>query len=124
MCSECNLLQMRNKSVITFTCHPHTQCAQRFISISCGASYTTSRLYVGASAKLRKATVSFVMSVCLSVRMKQLDFHLTDVYEIWYLITFRHSVEKIQVSLKYENKNGYFARRPESVYKNMSLNSS
>jgi len=32
--------------------------------------------------KLRKATISFVMSVCLSVRKQQLGFHWTDFHEI------------------------------------------
>jgi len=31
--------------------------------------------YLGAFAKLRKATNSFVLSVCSSVRMEQLGFH-------------------------------------------------
>jgi hypothetical protein len=42
-------------------------------------------LILGAFARLRKATVSFVMSVCLSlrpsVRMQQLGFHWTDFDE-------------------------------------------
>jgi hypothetical protein len=46
--------------------------------------FTTRRL--GAFAKLRKATISFVMSVCLSVcpsvRMEQLGFHWTYFYEM------------------------------------------
>ena len=36
--------------------------------------------FIGAFAKLRKATVSFVMSVCLSARMERRGFHLTDFY--------------------------------------------
>jgi hypothetical protein len=42
--------------------------------------------YLGAGAKLRKATISFVMSlsplVCPSVRMKQLCSHRTNFHEI------------------------------------------
>ena len=41
-----------------------------------------SKAILGAFAKLRKATISFVMSVRLSVRMEQLDSHLTDFHEI------------------------------------------
>jgi hypothetical protein len=41
--------------------------------------------FLGAFAKLRKATINFVVSVCLSVRMGQPDSHWTDVHEIWYL---------------------------------------
>jgi hypothetical protein len=49
----------------------------------------------GAFAVLRKATISFVMSVCLSVRMEQLGSHCTD--ETWCLGLFRKSVELFQV---------------------------
>jgi len=40
--------------------------------------------------------------------MKQLGYHWTDFHEILYLFTFRDNVEKIQVSLKTDNNNGYF----------------
>ena len=61
-------------------------------------------------AKLQKATVSFVVSLCPSVcpfvQTEQLcsyrtDFHETEVF-------FKKSVEKIQVSLKPYKNNGYF----------------
>ena len=38
--------------------------------------------YLGAFAKLRKATIDLVMSVCPSVRMEQLGSHWTDFHEI------------------------------------------
>ena len=41
-------------------------------------------LVFGAFAKLRKATVSFFMFACLSVRMEQLGSHWTDFDEILY----------------------------------------
>jgi hypothetical protein len=44
--------------------------------------------------------------VCVSARMEQLDSHRTDFYEILYFNIFLNSVEKIQVSLKYDEKNG------------------
>jgi hypothetical protein len=64
-------------------------------------------------AQLRKATISFVMSVCLavrpsvrpSVRMEQFGFHWTGFHEILYFSIFRKSVEKIQISLKSGKKN-------------------
>jgi hypothetical protein len=34
--------------------------------------------FLGAFAKLRKATISFVMFVCPSMRMEQLGVHWTD----------------------------------------------
>ena len=37
---------------------------------------------LGSFAMLRKATVSFVMSVCPSVRVEQLGFQWTDFHEI------------------------------------------
>ena len=39
-------------------------------------------LFLGAFAKLRKATVTFVTSVCLAVRMEQLGSYWTDFREI------------------------------------------
>ena len=57
-----------------------------------------------AFAKLRKATVSFVMSV----RMGKLGSHRTDFDEIVYLEIFRKTVQKIQVSLKSDKNNGCF----------------
>ena len=56
---------------------------------------------LGAFAKLRKAAVSFVVSVPLyvrlSVRKQQLDSNWTDFQEILYFRIFRKSVEKIRV---------------------------
>jgi hypothetical protein len=63
---------------------------------------------LGAFAKLREATLS--LSVCpTAVRMEQLGSLWTDFREILCLSIFRKSVEKIQVSLKTDKKNGYFA---------------
>jgi hypothetical protein len=45
------------------------------------------QIYIlGAFAKLRKATTSFVMSVCLSIPVeKKTVSHWTNSHEIWYL---------------------------------------
>ena len=51
---------------------------------------------------------SSCLYVYLFVRTK-LDFHWTDFHEISYLSIFRKSVEEIQVSLKSDKNNGYFA---------------
>ena len=50
---------------------------------------------LGAFAELPKATITLVMSVCLSVRIEELGFRWTDFEEIWYLsfFFFRESVE-------------------------------
>ena len=48
--------------------------------------------HFSAFEKLRKVTFNFVMSVCLSIRpparMRQLGFHLRDLYKIRYLSNF------------------------------------
>ena len=50
--------------------------------------------FLGMFTKLQRATVSFIMSVCLclsisrSICMEQLSSHWTDFYEILYLSTF------------------------------------
>jgi hypothetical protein len=46
------------------------------------AWYSRRLAVLGALAKLRKLTVSFVVSVCLSVRIEQLGSHWKDFYEI------------------------------------------
>jgi hypothetical protein len=70
-------------------------------------------IVLGALAKLRKATISSVMSVCLSVRICM-------KYDI---CVFSKYAEKIQVSLKSDTKNTYVARRPTYMY-DMPLHSS
>jgi len=42
--------------------------------------------FLGAFAKLRRATLSFLMSVQLSVRMEKLGSQLPDSHEIGYLL--------------------------------------
>jgi hypothetical protein len=54
--------------------------------------------FFGVFAKLRKANLSFFMSVRLPARMEQFRSHCTDFHDIPYLILFRKSVHKnIQV---------------------------
>jgi hypothetical protein len=65
-------------------------------------------LSVDAFTKFRKATISFIMSVRLFVRMEQLGSHWTDLYEILYLSICEKSIEKIQVSLKSDKNNRHF----------------
>ena len=65
--------------------------------------------------KMRKAAVSFVMSVCLSIWPHEttrlpLDGFLWDlIFEYFF---FPKSVEKLQVSLNSEKNNGCFTWRP------------
>jgi len=60
--------------------------------------------YLGAFAKLRKATVSSAISVHFSVyqsvRMQKLGSHWTEFHEIRYVGNFKKSVVLRQVSLK------------------------
>ena len=64
--------------------------------------------FSGAFAKFRRVYISFIMSVQLSVRMKQFGSKWKDFQEILYL---NANVEKIQVSLQPDNNNGLFERR-------------
>jgi hypothetical protein len=63
--------------------------------------------FLGASAKLRKATISFI-TLCPSVRMEKLGSDLTDYDKILYLRVFRKSVEQTQVLLKSDKNRKYF----------------
>jgi hypothetical protein len=66
------------------------------------------RSFLGAFAKLRRATISTDMSVRPSVRMEQLGSQSNDFHENSYLSIFRKSVEKIQLLLKSDKNNGHF----------------
>jgi hypothetical protein len=90
---------------------------------ACFLSWTQLFHFLGALAELRKETVSFGMSVCLSVRSSthpyfrmELVSHWTDFYAIWYLSFCRKSVMKIQVSLKSDKDNRNFTWRRLHIY--------
>ena len=51
----------------------------------------------GSFAKLRKETISFVMSARPSVRMEQLGSHWADFHEIWHLNIFIKTADRIQI---------------------------
>ena len=59
-----------------------------FFKIHC---WNNEAAFFGAFAMLRKATMSLVVSVCLSVGMDQIGSRWTDFHEIWYLSIFRKS---------------------------------
>jgi hypothetical protein len=73
-------------------------------------------------AELRKATIIFVMSVCLSVRVHGTTRLPLDRFS-WNLIfeCFLTFSKKIQASLKCDRNNGYFTWRHIYIYDNMSL---
>jgi len=59
--------------------------------------------------KLAKSEYQLLhVSMRLSVRMEQLGSCWTDFLEIWYSCIFRKFIDKFQVTLKYDNNNGYF----------------
>jgi hypothetical protein len=64
------------------------------------------------------------MSACPSVRMEHLSSHWTDFPKIWYLSSFKKSVEKIQVSLKSDKNNEYITWKPLYIFDHISLSSS
>ena len=73
-------------------------------------------MILGAFAKLRKASISLVMSVCASVHKEQLGSYWMDFREILYFNIFLKPVEKIHVSVNSEENNGYFTRRPIYIF--------
>jgi hypothetical protein len=59
--------------------------------------------FLGAFAKMRKATINLIMSVSPSVRMEQLGWNnWTDLHEIWYLNILRKYVERSIIYLPHE----------------------
>jgi hypothetical protein len=65
------------------------------------------KMFLGAFAKLRKATISFVMSIRLSARNKPAPTGM--IFTKFYILSiFRKTVQKIQISLPSDKDNGYF----------------
>jgi len=82
--------------------------------------------FLGAFAELRRVNISFVMSVCLSVRPSAWK---NSAPAGWIIIKFRigyfrNCVEKIQVSINSDKNNGHFMLRRTYIYNGISLNSS
>jgi len=57
-----------------------TNCLRRIRRPKAEGFYV--QVFLGVIAKLQKAIISFVMPVCLSVRMEQLVSYWTDFHEI------------------------------------------
>ena len=74
--------------------------------------------------RIETVTVSFVVFVSPSVHMGQFGSYWMDVHEILYFNIFRKYFENIQISLKYNKNNVYFAWRPIYIYYTISFNSS
>jgi len=71
--------------------------------------------------KLRRATISLFMSVCLSVRPRGTTHLPLDEFS-WNLLLesfFRKPVENIQISVKFDNNNRHFTYRPTYIYGNI-----
>ena len=80
-------------------------------------------MFLGAFAKLRKATVSFVMSVRPSEWNNLAHTgRIFMKFDIW--VFFENSVEKIQVSLKSGKNNGHFIGSSIYIFDHISLSSS
>jgi len=79
------------------------------------------KLLLDAFAKLRKATICFVMSVRPPVRVEKLGSSWTVCQCIWYLGIFPKSTDKIQASLKSNKDNRSFTPRPLHRYDNISF---
>jgi len=83
--------------------------------------YTT--VVLGAFAKLRKATTSFVLSVLLSAWNNSAPTGwIFTKFHIWGF--FDKTDEKIQVSLNSDKNSGYFTWRPLHIFYHSSLISS
>ena len=68
--------------------------------------------FLGAFAEQWKTTLSFVMSVCLSVRVKQLSLTGRIVMKLDIWVIFVNLPWKIQVTLKSDKNDRYFPWRP------------
>ena len=118
-------------SVDSTTCFgltDHLQVDQEFKSMYTVIWKITFK-FLGAFAKLQKVTINFIMSICLSVWSPihlhgKRGSHWTEFHEIWYFSIFQKSVQKIQVTLKSDETNGYFIWRPIYTFDHTLLSSS
>ena len=94
----------------------HVACVEGSDRICCGwQRYVCT--FLGASARLQKATHSFVMSV----RPHELTHsHGTGFHEMWYLSILQKKVEKIQVSLKSEQYNRHCTWKLMYIFNHIS----
>ena len=69
-----------------------------------GYTFPLLLLFEGAFAK----SDYWIRNACLSDRMEQLGSHCTNFHENLYLSIFRKSAQEFQISLKYDENNGYF----------------
>jgi hypothetical protein len=106
------------KQCCSGNCRLHCVLVRVYRPLVCGISLLFVRVYrigakirvkstvLGAFPKLRKANISFVVSVRPSVHVEQFGSHWTDFHKV--LSIFGKSVGKIQVSLKCDKNNGHF----------------
>jgi len=90
--------------------------------------------FLGPLAKMRKATISFVVSVSLFVRQSGCLSVCPSTWKNWTptgrilmkldMSMCRKSARKIQDSLKSDKNNGHFKWRPISIFRCISLSSS
>jgi hypothetical protein len=122
---RCDVPPPPPKYVLVAWCSKFTSIcfwAQTYFVTVCSSGFH----FLSVFAKLRKAFISFVVSVRLAVHMEQIGLQEVDFHEIRYLsfFFFRKSVEKIQVLLKSEKNIGYFTCRRFYINVNISQNSS
>jgi hypothetical protein len=107
-----NLLTWKSGSQIA----AETNIVESYSLAAIAPSYGN-EIFLTASAKLRKATISIVMSVRPSVRSQRKTRLPLDGFSwSWYSNIFLKFVEKIQVSLKSQKNKGCFTRRPICIW--------
>ena len=115
-----NTLLLDYKAFHLMLCNKITVCSQSLTKHINALSGRTDN--IGAFAKLRRATISFVMSSCLSmpvcqsVRPQGITRLPLNGFSLNLVCVFRKYVEKIQVSLKYDKKKREFLHEDLSTF--------
>jgi FlaA1/EpsC-like NDP-sugar epimerase len=121
LCSKCTRIFTLIPS--RAECHRNWFLQWLFSNYSSFVAYILNS-FLDMFSQLRKATISSVVSVSLSVCMEQLSSNSTDFHEIWYLSMLWIYVERALVSLQSGKSNGHFTWRPVYIFEHISLNSS
>ena len=103
--------------------HMHTYSFFIYCYNRCFIAWFSWYAFFGKFTKLRKATISFVMSVRPSAWNNSAPTgRIFMKFDIW--LFFENSVGKVQVSINSDKNNRYLTWRPIYIFDHISLNSS
>jgi hypothetical protein len=120
-----DIAKTRMKLVSEAKHNSSVSCPVTGICLAYDVNSVCSRTFLASSQNFGERLLAFsCFSIRPSARMQQLGCRRTDSYEIWHLMIFRKSVQKIKVLLKSDKNIGYVKWRPTYVFDHIAFSSS